>query len=313
MSAPYKVLLVDDEPSIRSSIRSCIDWEQSGFTVAAEASNAEEALRLIDEIAVDLVITDIVMPNIDGLNFTHILRERHPHLPCILISGFESFEYAQKALELRVVGYLLKPISANKLSVLLASCREILQQSDALLQERNRNFLNRITAHRTHSAQASDASIEGNYCLILISSLPSICQVSPVQWLEDTARQLLSQNRIVTHAVTAYDIPRYPGIYSVLLHCSNLSIQTYYHLARCLAEQINSNQADNPFPAPCHIGVAYPCTNARSIHPAFKQAIKNLRMTPFYLPTFTPKPPWSAKRLLNSMINLLLPANIFVC
>lgn len=281
MSTLYKVLLVDDEASIRSSIRSCIDWEQAGFTIVAEASNAQDAIRLVDEFAVDLVITDIVMPNIDGLNFTQLLREQHPQLPCILISGFDNFEYAQRALELRVLGYLLKPIVASKLSALLASCREILQQNDALLQERNRNFLNRITAHRTHSAQASDDPIDGNYYLILISSLPAICKDSPVEWLENTIKKLLSQHRIDAHAITAYDIPRYPGIYSIMLHCSNLSIQTYYHLARLLAEQVNGNQTNNPFKTPCHIGVAYPCSTAKSIHPAFRQALKNLRMVPF--------------------------------
>ncbi|MBE6960751.1 MAG: response regulator [Ruminococcaceae bacterium] len=281
MSTVYKVLIVDDEASIRSSIRGCIDWEQTGFVIAAEADNAQDALRLVDELAIDLVISDIVMPDIDGLNFTQLLKQQHPRLPCILISGFDSFEYAQRALELRVVGYLLKPIVASKLEALLASCKEILQQNEALLQERNRHQLNRITAHRTHSAQNAPDLIDGNYYLMLISSLPAVCKNSPVDWLESALKRLLAQNKIQAHSITAYDIPRYPGIYGIMLHCSALSIQSYYHLANLLAAQINNVSPDNPFQTPCYIGVAYPCSSAKSVHPAFKQAIKNLRMIPF--------------------------------
>lgn len=281
MNRVYKVLIVDDEAAIRAGIRSCIDWEQTGFAVAAEASSAQDALQIVEETEIDLVITDIVMPNTDGLDFTKVLKERHPQLPCILVSGFDSFEYAQRALELRVLGYLLKPIVPCKLEALLTSCKEILQQNEALLQERNRNHLNRITAHRTHTALDGDEQLNGNYYLLLISSLPVICKDSPVNWLETTAKNLLAQNKIDAYSVISYDIPRYPGIYGLMLHCNTLSIQAYYHFAGLLAAQINHSAPDNPFTAPCHIGVAYPCSSAKSVHPAFKQALKNLRMLPF--------------------------------
>lgn len=282
MNATYKVLIVDDEEAIRSSIRSCIDWERTGFSIVADASNAHDALRLVDELSIDLVITDIVMPNMDGLDFTQMLKERYPQLPCIVISGFDNFEFAQRAIELRVIGYLLKPIVASKLESLLASSKAILQQNEGMAQERNRNYLNRITAHRTHSPQDPAEPADGNYYLMLVSSLPAVCVDSPSAWLERTAKSLLKQNKITAHYVTAYDIPRYPGIYGIMLHCNNLSVQSYYHLADQLAQQINTISPDNPYKAPCHIGVAYPFPTTRSIHPAFKQALKNLRMCPFF-------------------------------
>lgn len=281
MNTIYNVLLVDDEPSVRSSIRSCIDWEQAGFAVVAEASCAREALRLVDELPVDLVITDIVMPDMDGLAFAKALKEKHPQLPCVLISGFDSFEFAQRAIELRVLGYLLKPICAEKLEALLKNCRQILRQNEGMLRERNRHHLNRVTAHRTYTAQDEEETASGNYYLILISSLPFVCRESPVEWVENAAKTILEQNKIAANSVTAYDIPRYPGIYGLMLHCENLSVQNYYRFADLLALQINADASEKPFEAPCRIGVAYPFPTSKSVHPAFKQALKNLRMSPF--------------------------------
>lgn len=281
MDTLYKVLIVDDESSARSSIRSCIDWEQAGFTVVADASNAKDALRLVNESAIDLVITDIIMPEVDGLDFIQALKEQHPTLPCILVSGYDSFEYAQRAIELRVLGYLLKPIHPAKLIALLQNCKEILQQNESLVLERNRNRLNRIVAHQSHIDQTPDHYPDGNYYLMLISALPSVCTDSPVSWLEATFKGLIEQQKTAVQAVIAFDIPRYPGIYGIMFHCSSLSIHAYYHLADSLANEIRTQTESNPFPAPCRIGVAYPFPTTKSVHPAFKQALKNLRMSPF--------------------------------
>ena len=180
-----------------------------------------------------------------------------------------------------MLGYLLKPICAEKLEALLKNCRQILRQNEGMLQERNRHHLNRVTAHRTYTAKDEEETASGNYYLILISSLPSVCRESPVEWVESAAKTILEQNKIAANSVTAYDIPRYPGIYGLMLHCGNLSVQNYYRFADLLALQINTDASEKPFEAPCRIGVAYPFPTSKSVHPAFKQALKNLRMSPF--------------------------------
>lgn len=281
MSTAYKVLIVDDEESVRSSLRSCLDWEKTGFQIIGEASNGTEALRLVNELSVDLVITDILMPEMDGLDFTRLLKERHPSLPCIFISGFDNFEYAQRAIELRILGFLLKPIDPHKLKSLLQSSKKILQQNESQVLERNRNQLNRIVAHHANSGHTQDTFTNGNYYLMLVSSVADPCPVPPVLWLESAVKELLGQQKISAQNVISFDIPRYPGIYGILFHCDNLSVHKYHHFASALSQHIKTSTHNNPFHADCRIGVSYPFSSAKAVHPAFKQTIKNLKMSPF--------------------------------
>lgn len=116
-----KVMLVDDEILIRESIRECVDWEQEGFIYCGDASDGELALPLIGERLPDILITDIKMPFMNGLELSSVVRQRFPKIKIIILSGHDDFQYARTALRLGVEDYCLKPFSAADLLQLLHS------------------------------------------------------------------------------------------------------------------------------------------------------------------------------------------------
>ncbi|MCI9264381.1 MAG: response regulator [Oscillospiraceae bacterium] len=122
----YRVLLVDDEEEIRSGISRKIDWPSLGFTLVGEAANGEEALELCDQLHPDVVLTDIKMPFMDGLELCRRLRQSLPGAKLVVFSGFDDFEYARQAVSMGVSEYILKPINAQELSGVLTRLRELL-------------------------------------------------------------------------------------------------------------------------------------------------------------------------------------------
>ena len=90
----YRVLLVDDEVNIREGISRKMDWQGLGFSLAGEASNGRDALELAEEILPDVVLTDIKMPFMDGLELCGSLTELLPVSKFVIFSGFDDFEYA---------------------------------------------------------------------------------------------------------------------------------------------------------------------------------------------------------------------------
>lgn len=87
------------------------DWESAGFEVAGEAENGFEALELTETLEPDLIITDIRMPMMTGLELARRVRQLRPMVQIVILSGYDSFEYARTAIEYNIISYLLKPIS----------------------------------------------------------------------------------------------------------------------------------------------------------------------------------------------------------
>lgn len=120
----YKLLIVDDEDWIRERLRYTIDWSQMGIEVVGEAADGEEALDITSRMLPDVVLTDIRMPGIDGLEYIKRLRDCNIHTKAIIISGFSDFEYAQKAIKLGAFDYILKPVEDEDLTDVVRRCLE---------------------------------------------------------------------------------------------------------------------------------------------------------------------------------------------
>ena len=112
----YPLIIVDDEEITRIAISGYIQKKHPAFQVAGIFSNGADALRFLQEHPVNVVITDIRMPRMDGLELVAHIHENHPGIFVIIISGYSEFEYARKAIRYGVVNYLLKPLDFAELS-----------------------------------------------------------------------------------------------------------------------------------------------------------------------------------------------------
>jgi len=124
----YKIFLVEDEIITRQGIRDNVNWRASGFEFCGEAADGEMALPLLRAAQPDVLITDIKMPFMDGLQLSKIVRERMPWIKIIILSGHDEFEYAHKAINLGITDYLLKPVTVLKLQTVLQNLAAQLDQ-----------------------------------------------------------------------------------------------------------------------------------------------------------------------------------------
>ena len=124
----YSVLLVDDEEDVVEAIVQKIDWDRLGYSLAGYAKNGLEALEIAEEKPIDVVLTDIKMPYMDGLTLSHRLKELYPSIKIIIFSGFDEFEYAKEAIRLEAEEYMLKPVDAGELSRVFQKVHEALDQ-----------------------------------------------------------------------------------------------------------------------------------------------------------------------------------------
>ncbi len=129
----YNMLIVDDEYNIRHGL-TLLEWDKWGINIAGLCSNGLEAYEKISQGGIDIVLTDIKMPMMDGIELAKIIHEKFFNIPVIALSGYNEFEYAQQMMSYHVVGYLLKPIELDKLV-------ELLDRVKQLLDKRNRESI----------------------------------------------------------------------------------------------------------------------------------------------------------------------------
>ena len=133
-----KVFLVEDEVVMRNGIKNNIPWEQEGFEFVGEASDGELAYPLIKREKPDILITDIRMPFMDGLELSRLVKKELPQIKIIILSGYNEFDYAKTAISIGVTDYLLKPISSAKLLEAVKKVGDMIEkeQDNVRLMER---------------------------------------------------------------------------------------------------------------------------------------------------------------------------------
>ncbi len=104
----YKILVVDDEPIVSFALRSLADWQAKGFDLSLDAADGKEALAILAKNCVDIVLTDIKMPVMDGLELLKNLREQYPTIPAIVLSAHDDFDSVRSAFKLGAVDYIVK-------------------------------------------------------------------------------------------------------------------------------------------------------------------------------------------------------------
>lgn len=138
-SYKYTVLLVDDEEEVIQVIMKKIDWEGLGFSVIGYANNGVKALEMVEEYQPDVVMTDIRMPYMDGMELAHRIREEFPGTKILIFTGFDEFEYAKEAVHLEVEEYILKPVNSVEMTKVFGQMKAKLDQE--ISEKRNTEIL----------------------------------------------------------------------------------------------------------------------------------------------------------------------------
>jgi len=133
----YKFLMVDDEEIVRRGFRRKIDWSGLGFEFLEPCENGEQAIEAIENLHPDVVMTDIYMPRVDGLAVAEHAAQHYPDIVIVILSGYDEFEYAQKAIRSKVFEYVLKPVTSRDLTGLLGRVKARLEAERSSRQEAN--------------------------------------------------------------------------------------------------------------------------------------------------------------------------------
>lgn len=153
-----KIIVADDEENIRDIVAAYISKVDNNFQVVGRAENGEEALSLVQELEPDILISDICMPGMDGLELIRRVREQKPYIKNIIISGYNEFEYAKTAISLGVEEYLLKPFLPDDLMEILERIKEELNKQ-SILEKNMLNMQNTIEKNRMKMQETYIASI----------------------------------------------------------------------------------------------------------------------------------------------------------
>jgi two-component system response regulator YesN len=138
----YKLMIVDDEEEVRKGIVKKIDWNRFHFDIAGEAENGREALDIMEEHIPDVVITDISMPFMDGLELAKSVKENYPTVKTVILTGFDDFKFAQQAIKYGVSDYILKPVLPKDINEILKKLKneidgEIAEREDRIKLQRH--------------------------------------------------------------------------------------------------------------------------------------------------------------------------------
>ncbi len=129
-----KVLLVDDEIMIREGFKRLFNWEAHDCEIAGEAADGLEAVNRIDSLCPDIVIMDINIPIMSGLEVIRLAKRKHPDIAFVIVSGYDDFHYCQQAIRLKITDYILKPVNYEEFGYVIDNLKVVLYQQKASAQ-----------------------------------------------------------------------------------------------------------------------------------------------------------------------------------
>lgn len=294
----YKLLIVEDEAEVRYGIRNNIDWRSMGFEVMAEAGNGREALDLIENTKPDVVITDITMPIMDGLELSCILRKEYPTIRTIILTGYDDFRFAQRAIKYGVSDYLLKPVLPDDLSKLMLRIKDEIdaeiaekediqklrlyyQQSIPIIKDK---FLTSLITARTDNDEIEnkkaslELDLEGEGFAAAAASIDS---ESAGGWDNDGNDSELLKFAILN---IAQEIIRKHSMGEVFFHVNNLAfilkfdkydIESNYQSAYTLLEEIRQS-VERYLKVTITLGIGNICNSLQKINESYRTAVTAL-------------------------------------
>ncbi|OKP86222.1 hypothetical protein A3844_14230 [Paenibacillus helianthi] len=197
-----KVLIVDDEPKLREGMRTLIPWEEYGYTVVGTAASGLEALDKFRTLAPMLMIADIRMPGMDGLELVGELRKENANCHVLILSGYADFEYAKRAISYHIDGYLLKPVDEEELISYLQELRDTISREERASEWQNnetvRNedtLLRHLLQPQEEDAPRAEAAVElgleGHSCEVVLLEFKGLHKGGDIR--EEQVRSELEQ------------------------------------------------------------------------------------------------------------------------
>jgi two-component system, response regulator YesN len=299
----YSVFIVDDENIVLDGIRKKIDWESAGFTFAGQATDGELAFSMIQEIKPDILITDIKMPFMDGLELSRMLKKIQPWIRIIILSGHDEFDYAKKAISIGVEDYILKPFTPDELlsslnnvaAVLdkerkqfsdITHMKEELESNIFLLREK---FLSDLVLGTIDTASCMQRAEELQINLIAHYYIVSISEIHPLNnnpsILQEAKARLLSlvKNRI--DCIAFFIAP--DKFVSIIKSNSDTVIEDdCYNLAEAIEHELSKN-------IDCTVvtAIGYSVEHVSHITNSYKDAEHVLKLCNF----------WNKNRIVNTV------------
>ena len=226
----FSIVIVDDEPSIRNGIRGIVEKEFPDIQILGVASDGKDGLSLIRQAEPNLVISDIVMPRMTGLELLEEVKRDYPNISFVLISGFDDFKYAQQAIRLGVAAYILKPINKNELISVLQKEKDKCSSltpfviGDEAMFVASRMFLERILRGEVKS---EEEAVRGNevFHLSLPEGAKTVIVIDQVDGVE-----LPDDSNIICHVYNRQTVLILKSEQDYALHFSNLLLKGNHEL-----------------------------------------------------------------------------------
>lgn len=227
----YRVLLVDDEILVRDAIRENINWSKIDCELVGDCQNGQEAAEFVKQNPVDIVLTDICMPYMDGMELSHFLHDNYPDVVIVIFSGFGEFEYAKKAIQYNVSEYLLKPVTAMELTGVLEKMKEKVDQKKQE-KERLENLTKASENYHKNALMIRSKAIEA---LVTCSQDVKLS----LEQLKDMGIELSAQK----YRVAVFDIDIYSEMYQLDMEKQQESALMAFVLFNVSDEIVNRDNA----------------------------------------------------------------------
>lgn len=173
----YKLGIVDDEPKLLSGLCSYYPWNELGYEITAQLHNGKEVLKFLQNDYLDVVFTDISMPEMNGIELARALYEEFPDIAVVFLSGYADFKYAQQALKYEVFDYILKPVKYDDIVQVFSQLKNKLDDKRSHMEEAEGYYeqivaqVNKYTEENITSATLKDAAQKVNMSPGYLSSL----------------------------------------------------------------------------------------------------------------------------------------------
>lgn len=259
----YHVLLVDDEVSVLNMLKNIIQWKELGVELLFSAQDGYQALEIMEKHQVDILITDIKMPNMDGVNLIRRVKKLYPDIRCILLTAYAEFSYAKEAIGLGVENYLLKPISKEEVIQTVQKTMDNLYRSrgngEMLMRE---NTLRRWAAGSITRESLSDHAV----VLGLNIYMPSYCVICFIKKTDDNVSDyLIFVKELLEKSYEAYSFWDEKNRYVFILGGREFNVPA---LEKFLLECTTAQDAENKIA----IAIGKPVNDADSVHCSYHQA-----------------------------------------